>query len=101
MKEVWISFRSGECTDDFSAKTTTKFFPRTCCAKDKKHGRRLSKEEIRCTEMICLCSKTFCCYDSQSDRVKFGSRGLKKRTLEDCGDGPSSKIAKIWKRLLK
>ena len=79
MKKVWNSLRSGDYTDKFSAHSTTTFFPRTCCAKHKKHNRRepgLFEEEIRCTEMICLCSKTYCCYDSQSNKFKFSIDGL-------------------------
>ena len=42
--------------------------------------------------MLCLCSKTSCCYDNISNRNIFSSKGLNKRTLEDCGDGPKSKF---------
>ena len=62
-----------------------------------KHDKRepgLFKEEFRCTEMLCLCSKTHCCYDSNSNRYKFSSKSLNKRTLEDCGDGPMAKYRK-------
>ena len=38
--------------------------------------------------MLCLCSKTYCCYDNKSDMFKFSSKGLNKRALEDFGDGP-------------
>ena len=50
----------------------------------KKHDKRepgLFKEEFRCTEMLCLCSKTYCCYDNKSDKFKFSSKGLNKRVL--------------------
>ena len=40
MKKEWNSLRCGDCTDEFSAKTTTYFLPRNCCAKHKKHDRR-------------------------------------------------------------
>ena len=33
----------------------------------------LFKEEFKCTEMLCLCSKTYCCYDNKSDKFKFSS----------------------------
>ena len=62
-----------------------------------KHDNRepgLFKEEFRCTEMLCLCSKIYCCYDSNSNKYKFSSKGLNKRTLEGSGDGP---MAKFWK----
>ena len=77
-----------------SAKT---FFPRTCCAKHKKHNRGepgLLKEEFRCTKMICLCSKSYCSNESQSNKFKISSKGLNKGTLEDCGDYPMSKNCK-------
>ena len=60
-KREWIDFRSSDLADDFKANATTNFFPRTCCTKHKKHDERESgffKEEFRCTEMLCLCSKT-------------------------------------------
>ena len=75
-----------------------KFFPRTCWAKYGKHDRRelvLFKEEFRLTEMICLCSKTNCCYDSQSNKFKFSSKESNKRTLEGNGDGPMSKYRTV------
>ena len=40
------------------------FSPRTCCLKHKQHDRKepgLFKEEFRCTDRLCLCSKTYCC----------------------------------------
>ena len=73
------------------------FFPRTCCTEHKKHDKRepgLFKEEFRCTEMLCLCSKTYCCYDANS-KYKFSSKGLNKRTLEDCDVGPMTKYRKV------
>ena len=86
--------RTGDCKDDFTANTTTNFFPTTCSTKHIKHDKRepgFFKEEFFCTEMVCLCSKTYCCYYSNSNNHKFSSKGLNKRTLEDCGDGPMAK----------
>ena len=45
--------------------------------------------------MLCSCSKTYCCHDGKSYKYKFSSKGLIKRTLEDCGDGPMSKYRKV------
>ena len=46
--------------------------------------------------MLCLCSKTYCCYDRKSNKYKFSSKGLNKRTLKACGDGgPMSKYRKV------
>ena len=55
----------------------------------------LFKEEFSCAEMLCLCSITYCCYDRKSNKYKFSIKGLNKRTLEDCGDGPMSKYRKV------
>ena len=99
-KAEWSLLRKEDCKDDFTANATTKFFPRTCCTKHMKHDKRepgLFKEEFRCTEMLCLCSKTYCCYDSNSNKYKFSSKGLNKRTLEDSGDGPMAKYRKVLK----
>ena len=41
--------------------------------------------------MLCLCSKTYCCYDVTSNNPKFSSKGLNKRVLEQGGDGPLEK----------
>ena len=97
-KEVWEFLRSEDCNDDFAADSCCNFFPRTCCEKHKKHDKRepgLFKEEFRCTEMLCLCSKTYCCYDAKSNKYKFSSKGLNKRTFEDSGDGPMAKYQKV------
>ena len=97
-KAEWGLLRTKDCKYDFTANATTNFFPKTCCTKHIKHDRRepaLFKEEFRCTEMLCLCSKTYCCYDSNSNKYKFSSKGLNKRTLEDCGDGPMAKYRKV------
>ena len=94
----WDQLRSKDCTDSFTGNATDNFFPRTCCIAHKKHDERepgIFKEEFRCAEMFCLCSKTYCCYDKQAIKYKFSSEGLNKRTLEDFGDGPMSKYRKV------
>ena len=101
-KAEWDLLRTKNCRDDFTANATTNFFPRTCCKEHKKHDKRepgLFKEEFRCTE-VCLCSKTYCCYESKSNNYKFNSKGLNKRTLEDCGDGPMAKYRKVFFELI-
>ena len=90
--------RESDCSDSFKADAKSNFFPRTCCSIHKKHDKRepgLFKEELRCTEMLCLCSKTYCCYDNKSDKFKFSSKGLNKRVLEDSGDGPLAKYRRV------
>ena len=98
-KAEWGLLRAKDCKDDFTAKATNSFFPRTCGTRHIKHDKRepgLFKEEFRCTEMLCLCSKIYCCYDSNSNKYKFSSKGLNKRTLEDCRDGLVAKYRKFW-----
>ena len=95
---MWEFLRSEDCSDNFVEDSSGNFFPRTCCEKHKKHDKRepgLFKEEFRCTEMLCLCSKTYCCYDAKSNKYKFSSKGLNKRTFEDSGDGPMAKYQKV------
>ena len=97
-RQEWELLRSKECNDSFTADACSKFFLRTCYAKHKKHDKRepgLFKEEFRCTEMLCLCSKTNCCYDSLSNKFKFSSKGPNKRTFEDSGDGPMAKYRQV------
>ena len=77
---------------------TDSFFHRTCCNVHKKLDKRepgLIKEELRCSQLLCLYSKTYCCYDRKSNKYKFTSKGLNKRTLEDCGDGPMSNYCEV------
>ena len=100
-RNEWEAIRSRDCTDSFTANATSNFFPRTCCSAHKKHDKRepgLLKEEFTCSEMLCLCSKTYCCYDRKSNKYKFSCKGLNKRTLEDCGDGPMSKYRKVLEK---
>ena len=68
---------SKDCNDNFTANATDNFFRRTCCNAHKKHDKRepgLFKEEFTCAEMSCLCSKTYCCYDKQTNKYKFSSK---------------------------
>ena len=102
-KVEWELMRTADCKDDLIANATTNFFPRTCCTELKEHdkrGHRLFKEEFRCTEMLYLCSKTYCCYDSTSNKYKLSSNNLNKRTLEEYGDGPVAKYRKVLDELI-
>ena len=56
---------------------------------------RIFKEEFRCAEMLCLCSKTYCCYDVTSNKLKISSKSLNKRVLEQSGDGPLEKYRRV------
>ena len=95
----WDQLRSKDCNDNFTANATDNFFPRTCCIAHKKHDKRepgLFKEEFRCAEMLCLCSKTYCCFHTQTNKHTLSSERLNKRTLEECGDGgPMPKYRKV------
>ena len=98
MKAEWQRLRSNDCVDSFTADAVANFFPRTCCVKHKQHDKRepgLFKEEFRCTKMICLCSKTYCCYNVTFNKLKFSSKGLNKRVLEQSGDGPLEKYRRV------
>ena len=55
----------------------------------------LYREEFRCTEMLCLCSKTYCCYDVPSNELKFKIKDLNKCVLEQSGDGRLEKYRKV------
>ena len=66
--------RSNDCVDSFTADGVANFLPRKCCVKHKQHEKRepgLFNEEFRCTEMLCLCSKTYCCYDVTSNELNL------------------------------
>ena len=68
-----------------------------------KHDKRdhaLFKEDFHCLEMICLCSKTYFCDDSLADKNNFGTKGLIKRPLEDCGFRPKSKHRKLLEEIV-
>ena len=98
MRAEWQKFRSNDCVDNFTADAVANFLPRTCCVKHKQLDKKepgLFKEEFRCTEMLCLCSKTYCCYDVISNKLKFSSKGLNKRVLEQSGDGPLEKHRRV------
>ena len=93
MKAIWERLRPKDCDDSFiSDSVGNPPPPRKCFVKQKrKHNNRepgLLKEEFRFTEMLCLCSKTYCCYDVASNKFKFSSKGLIKRVLEESGDRP-------------
>ena len=99
MRAEWQKFRSNDCVENFTAEAVINFFPRICSVKHKKkHDKRepgLFKEEFRCTEMLCLCSKAYCCYDVTSIKPKFSSKGLNKLLMEQSGDGPLEKYRRV------
>ena len=46
-------------------------------------------------EMLCVCSKTYCSYDVNSNKLKFSSKSLNKRVLEQSGDGPRESYRRV------
>ena len=49
---------------------------------------------------MCLCSETYCCDDSNSNKYQFNSKGLIKKTLEDYGGGPMAKYGKVLDEII-
>ena len=98
MRAEWQRLRSNDCIEISTAVAVANFFPRTCCVKHKQHIKRVSglfKKEFSSTEMLCLCSKTYCCYDVTSNKLKFSSKGLNERVLEQSRDGPLEKYRRV------
>ena len=83
----------------FHCQRNRHFFSQKGLNTHKKHERRreasLFTGEFECTEMLRLCNKTHCCYDPKSNKYNISSKGLCRRTLEDCGDGPKLKNLKV------
>ena len=98
MRGEWQRLRSNDCVDCFTADAVANLFRRIYCVKHKQQDKRepgLFKEEFRCTEMLCLCSKTYCCYDVTSKKINFSSKGLIKRVLKQSGDEPLEKYRRV------
>ena len=96
MKEVWNLLRSSDCKDTFQADNVGNFFPRECCTSHNKHDQRtpgLFKEEFRCTEMVALCSKTYCCFNEPHKNVKISCKGLNQCSL--INDNPLEKYKSV------
>ena len=106
MVDDWSFIRRDDCTDEFEADNLGNFFPRNCCYTYAQLDRRelgLFNEEFEATEMICLFSKTYCCYNSDTMNMKFSSIGLNKHFFEQFSRWSCSKIKKsswIKRRIL-
>ena len=88
MKEAWMSVRKQNCRNIFSANWSSSFLPRMCCIAHIKYGKRehvLFEEEFYCTGIFFLCSTIYCCFDQNTEKIKFSRKGLNKRTLEETG----------------
>ena len=59
--------------------------------------KREHDKEFRCTEMLCLCSKTYWCYDVISNKLSFSRKGLNKGVLEQSVEGPLEKHRRALK----
>ena len=98
MRAECQKLRSNDCVANFTADAVANLFPRTCSVKHWQHDKRelgLFSEEFRCTEMLCLCSKTYFCYDATSNKLKISSKGLNKRVQEQNGDWPLEKYLRV------
>ena len=98
IKAEWQRLRSNDCVDCFTADAVANFFPLTCCVKHEQHEKRepgLFKKEFRCTEMLYMCSKTYCCYDVTSIKPNFSTKALNSCVLEQSGDGPLEKYHRV------
>ena len=51
--------------------------------------------------MLCICCKTFCCYDNKSDKMNFISKGLNKIVLAQSGDSLLQKYRKVLDEAIK
>ena len=101
MREVWNNIRMNDCSNNFAADSSNNCFPRTSYCKHIKLDKRepgLFNGEFRCTEMHCLCSKTYCCFSQSTDKIRFSSKELNKRTLEESGAGPLENTCAYWTR---
>ena len=95
--------RSNDCVDSFTANAVAPFFPRTCCVKHKEYDKRepgLFEEEFRRTEMLCLYSKKYYCYDVTCNKPKLSGKGLNKRVLEESGDVPLEKYRRVLNEMV-
>ena len=48
--------------------------------------------------MLCLWSETYWSYDVTPNEIKFNSKSLNKRVLEQIGEGPVEKYGEAWKK---
>ena len=93
-RNEWEAIRSRDCTDSFTANATSNFFPRTYCSAHKKHNKRepgLFKEEFRCSEMLCLCSKSIVAtIERVTSTISVARDSIKE--LWKTGDGLSESV---------
>ena len=96
-RNEWESILLRYCTDSFTANATGNFFPRTCCTAHNKHDKRepgLFKDQMRCCEMLCLCSKSYCCYIERVTSTNSVARFSMKELVKTVEMDPCQSIAK-------
>ena len=58
------------------------------------------KEEFRGNERLCLCRKTYCCYDGKSEKPSFLAKfDLKKALIKVLEIEPCQKVDKFLRKL--
>ena len=100
-KQKWKLLHSEDYKDLSTADACSSFFPRTFSAKHKKNDNResgLLKKEFRCTELLCLCSKTNCCYHSLNNKVKLSCKKLNKQPLMRVKTDLWQNVEKYWSK---
>ena len=99
----WDQSRSEDCTDNFTASATGKFFPRPCSNVHKKLDKRhpgLFREEFGCAKMLCLCTKAYRCYDKQTNKYKLAAKGSIREHWKTVAMDQRQSIGKCWRNLL-
>ena len=97
MKSEWKRLQLKDCTDSFTADAVG-FFPLIVLWITQKPDKLEPvpfNQECGCLEVLCHCSKSCCCYDTTSNKLKFSSKGLHKQIMEQSGDGYRETYLKI------
>ena len=103
-KNEWEAIRSRYCTVSFTANAPGNFFSRTCCTGHKKHDKRdsgLFKEELRCSEILCLCAcvaKSFVATIERVTSTNSVAMDSIKELRKTVGMDQCQSIAKFLKR---
>ena len=97
LKTDWEQLRSKHCSDGFTADASGNFSPGIYCYGRKRYKREpgVLKEKFKCTEMLCLCSKSYCCYGVTSNEFKLSSKSFSWHLLEQNNDGPLDKFRRV------
>ena len=96
--KVWMNIKKQDCRTIFSANPLNNISPRKCFMEHIQHNKRkpeLFKEMFHLAELICLCSKTYCCFDQITGIMKFSTKRHNRRNLEGSGTGPLEKYKRV------